>query len=251
MTLHRIFIDPHEIHNQHIETTDRGLLHRLQVTRISVGEEVEFFNDREAYLAELKERNSRSALFCILKKNDVIPERKPKLFLIQSILKGDAMDDVIEKTTELGISGIIPCVTNRVVPRIGNNKAKCERWQKLVVPAVIRSDRYAIPKIHDVVTINSLSESLESISHIYAVHKNFKILLNEHEKEIKLWNVLQNKNYDAIFLIIGPEGGFEESEVKALLAMGFISTQFSERVLTADVAAIGVTALTQYLIGKL
>ena len=251
MTEHRFFIDPIIVTASKVETSDRELLHRLHVTRINTGEEVELFNENEGYLAQLTEVTKRSASFLITKKNSIFEERKPKLFLIQCILKGRAMDDVIEKTTELGISGIISCITNRVVPRISNNKAKCERWQKLVLPAVIRSDRYAIPKIHDIITINSLSESIQSISHKYAVHKNFKVLLNEHEKEIKLWHVLQNKSYDAIFLMIGLEGGSEESEVQTLLSMGFISTQFSERVLTADVAAIGATALTQYLIGKL
>ncbi len=251
MTLHRFFIDPIEIHNQKIELTNRDLFHRLLVTRISQGEEVELFNEREAYGAKLQEINKRKAIFTILKKNEVLREGKPKLFLIQSILKGDAMDDVIEKTTELGISGIIPCITNRVVPRIGNNKAKCERWQKLVLSAVIRSDRYAIPRIHDIVSLEVLDESIISIARAQGINKIFKVLLYENEKEIKLSSALTNKIYEAVFLMVGPEGGFEDSEVKALESIGFVSTQFSERVLTADVAAIGATALTQYLIGKL
>jgi 16S rRNA (uracil1498-N3)-methyltransferase len=250
MTEHRFFIDPISITENHLETTDRELLHRLRVTRITVGEKVEIFNQQEAYLAELIEVTKRHAYFSILQKNTIPLETKPKIFLIQSILKSQAMDDVIEKTTELGISGIIPCSTLRVVPRIGNNRAKRDRWQKLVLPAVIRSDRYSIPTIYDITPLNALDESLHSIALIQG-SRIFKIVFNENEKEMKLADVMQNKNYDVISIMIGPEGGFESSEVKALEALGFISTQFSERVLTADVAAIGAVTLVQYLIGRL
>ncbi|MGN1328748.1 MAG: 16S rRNA (uracil(1498)-N(3))-methyltransferase [Eubacterium sp.] len=160
-----------------------------------------------------------------------------KVALYQGVPKGDKMEDVIQKCTELGITSICPVLTHRSVSRPDEKSArkKQERYQKIALEAAQQSGRGIIPKIQKMTTLKSAIENDES---------DLKILFYEGGGE-NLKDIIP-KNAGSVSIYIGPEGGFEKEEVEHLKEKGAVIASLGPRILrtqTAPVAALTAVML--------
>ena len=159
-----------------------------------------------------------------------------KLTLLQGIPKSDKLEMIIQKAIELGVSEIIPVKTNRVVVRIDEKKtqAKVNRWNAIAESAAKQSKRSIIPKVLKPQTIDNALEIVKD----YGV----KLLPYENADGIKktkdILNSLDSKNNIAVF--IGPEGGFEEAEVKKSTDSGFEVITLGKRILRTETAGLAL-----------
>lgn len=184
------------------------------------------------------------------------------LVLLQGLLKGEKMDLVIQKTTELGIREIYPVITKRSQVR---ETGKVIRWRKIAEDASRQSGRTVIPTIHEPI------EYLDALRLINEEYERFLLNLNSSVMDYKLkgfifWEgegislkeavpkispPLHHFTPSPTYLLIGPEGGFTSEEVRLAEERGLVAVSLGQRILRAETAAIVSTALMQFLIGDL
>jgi 16S rRNA (uracil1498-N3)-methyltransferase len=164
-----------------------------------------------------------------------------KVTLAQALPKGQKMDFVVEKSVELGVNRIIPVLTERT---IGKN-AKLDRWRKLAKEAAEQSGRAVIPEIAE----------LTDLASIIKLKPQFDLALLpwELEKNNSLKSVLQpphtsslSPHPSSIIVLIGPEGGFSQAEVKQAQAAGWQTVSLGKRILRTETAGLAVLANIMY-----
>jgi 16S rRNA (uracil1498-N3)-methyltransferase len=160
--------------------------------------------------------------------------------LAQSLLKGEKMDYLIQKATELGVKEIIPFLSSRSVPFLEKSRRpkRHHRWEKIAVEASKQCGRGVVPKI----------ESLQDYSDMLQMASTEDLCLIPWEREgIKLKEVLErSKEKRKIFFIIGPEGGFNQSEVDEAKKAGFTPVTLGKRILRAETASLCLLSILQY-----
>jgi 16S rRNA (uracil1498-N3)-methyltransferase len=160
--------------------------------------------------------------------------------LAQSLLKGEKMDYLIQKATELGVKEIIPFFSSRSVPSLEKSRGlkRHHRWEKIAVEASKQSGRGVVPKIE---SLQDYSDMLQTAS-----TEDLRIILWEREG-IKLKEVLErSKEKRKIFFVIGPEGGFNQLEVDEAKKAGFTPVTLGRRILRAETASLCFLSILQY-----
>lgn len=157
-----------------------------------------------------------------------------KVSLYQGVPKGDKLEDIIQKCTELGIYEITPVLTKRSISRPNEKQAekKRARYQKIALEAAQQSGRGIVPEINK---MESFKTAVQSCS------ADVKIIFYEGGGKSIKEIVQENKNASSFAVFIGPEGGFEKEEVDEVLSSGGINATLGTRILrtqTAPVAAL-------------
>lgn len=164
-----------------------------------------------------------------------------QIVLLQGLLKGTKMDFVIQKATELGVSKIIPVVTERSQIR---QTRKLARWKKIAEDASRQSGRNVVPKILHVIDFAKLFTGKGKTT-------KRGILFWEEGGESVSSLMKRFEKHGAISLFVGPEGGFTEGEVKTASGEGFLKATFGKRILRAETAALAAVSIFQYELGDL
>lgn len=199
-----------------------------KVFRYEAGAEVVLFDGKIEVLAKIVELSKKyeKAKLVLGEVKSPIVNSKSKIYLALSILKGEHTDMVVEKATELGVSGIILVLTDRVVKKGVN----LDRLQKIAIEASEQCGRIDVPVI-------STCESLETLIDSSEYYK--KVVLDMGGEK------LQNIEGEKVMLFIGPEGGWSDEERGMFKNKGVKVASIGENVLRAETAAIvGVATLT-------
>jgi len=165
--------------------------------------------------------------------------------LCQGLPKGEKMDFILQKATELGVSRLVPFNAERSVARLDSDRRekRVGRWEKIVQEAARQSARSRVPSIG---FYGDLQEMLQ------AEDGCLKLLLWEGEKEQGLRETLEKIEKPAsVAVIIGPEGGLTAAEAVKAEKAGFIPVTLGSRILRTETAGLAVVAILQYLWGDL
>jgi 16S rRNA (uracil1498-N3)-methyltransferase len=171
-------------------------------------------------------------------------ESSLEIILLQALPEKERMELIIQKTTELGVSAILPFQSERSIS-LGEREAKqkkAHRWQHIAVKAVQQSRRAKVPYVGD---CRPLEEVLGDLG-----EDGLKILLWEKEGE-NLKSILRQHSRQKICVMVGPEGGFTEEEVKLARNTGFIPVKLGQRILRTETAAIVLVGILQFELGDL
>lgn len=160
--------------------------------------------------------------------------------LLQGLLKGDKMDLVIRKSTELGVTEVVPVITERSQVR---ETRKIERWQKIAREASRQSGRSNVPVVRDPVDITSLLGGRPLSGR--------GIMFWEQGGERLSTVIGRLGRSEKIELLTGPEGGFSEDEAGLAREKGFLVATLGRRILRAETAAIVALGIVQYELGDL
>lgn len=163
--------------------------------------------------------------------------------LIQGVPKAAKMDYIIQKTTELGICEIYPCEMSRCVAKIDNGK-KIERWQKISREAAKQSGRGIVPKIHNPINISEAIEVLKAADVAFVPYEC------EEDKFLKPL-LTSAKSPSSVAFMIGPEGGFDKTEIQRISENGIPVVSLGKRILRTETAGEAVLAMTMYEIGDI
>lgn len=215
------------------------------VLRLNVQDRIILFNKKgEEFLAEISHLDKLSVKCRILKLLSNIEEPKVQITLAQSFLKSDKIDLVISKATEIGVRKIILFKSERSVVKISSDRKenKLKRYYKIAKSSSQQSRRGIVPEI-------CLSEFLELIKSA----RNYSLSLIFHENsKTSLKKILsKNKNVNNILIIIGPEGGFTEGEVREAEKYNIHSISLGRRILKSETSAIVATSLILYEYGEI
>jgi 16S rRNA (uracil1498-N3)-methyltransferase len=171
-------------------------------------------------------------------------ESSAEIILLQALPERERMELIIQKATELGVSAILPFKSKRSISleeRDAKQK-KSLRWQEIAVKAVQQSRRAKVPRVEP---YRSFQEALEGCR-----EEALKILLWEKEGE-PLRKILRGYLPKKVYVMVGPEGGFTEEEVKSAKDRGFIPIKLGQRILRTETAAITLVGILQYELGDL
>ncbi len=198
-------------------------------------------NDFRGRIFRLSESEARILIF------DAFPyptESSLEIILLQALPEKERMEMIIQKATELGVSAILPFESERSISfkerEAKQNKA--HRWQEIAVKAVQQSRRAKVPYVGGCRTyLEVLGDCGED---------GLKILLWEKEGK-SLKRVVRQHPGQKIYVMVGPEGGFTETEVKRAEEKGFIPVKLGQRILRTETAAISMVGILQYELGDL
>ena len=228
---------------EEIEIEGADAHHLKTVNRAKLNDEITVVDDvNTAARMQIAGFTDNGVLLKLVEKIPLIGESKTKLTLALALLKGDKTDTAAQKATELGVSRIIPLITERVVVKLDEEKRKIKRnrLEKIATEAAKQSG--GLPP--EVFPIISLDEFLKTPP------KNL-IFFYENEENVSLKDTLSNVKGDDITLLIGAEGGFSASEAENIIKNGGAATTLGRRILRAETAAITAVALTMYERGEL
>jgi 16S rRNA (uracil1498-N3)-methyltransferase len=229
---HRIFVDA--IEPATVVSGDE-FHHSVRVVRVRVGEEVELF-DRSGNAARgVVESRDRDR--AVIAAGEAIPSRESPLaiHLAMAIIQLEKFELVLQKATELGVRSIIPMVTERVELRPERYANKRERWEKIVFEAVKQSGRAVVPRLEEAQNVADVLQRAGT-----------KILFEAEEP-----SGAQGGEEREVTILIGPEGGWTEDELRDARAAGCLFQRLGPRRLRAETAAIAGVAVIASRLGDL
>jgi 16S rRNA (uracil1498-N3)-methyltransferase len=163
--------------------------------------------------------------------------------IVQGLPKGDKLELVLQKGTELGATAFVPFAAERSVVKLGDKAdARQKRWQKVVEEAARQCGRADVPKVE---AARPLLEALETLPQGTRL-----FVLDEEERAVRLSHAAA-QGEGPVALVIGPEGGLTRGEVASLEARGAKTVTLGRRVLRTETAALAALAVLRHLEGEL
>ena len=236
--MHRFFIP--KPFKQEMQITGRDAHHIIDVLRMVPGDRLQVVaDDGISFVGEITAINTNTVIVVAREVLRDTHEPNVQISLLQGLAKGEKMELIIQKAVEIGIADVFPVAMDHSVVVLDRSKAekKVERWQKIAEAAAKQSKRDVIPAVHEVMTLTKVLQT-----------KKWDLLLIAYESEnkISLKETLQaHKDAKSIGVIIGPEGGLSNEEVKAAQEAGGIAVSLGHRILRTETA--GLVAATAIL----
>jgi 16S rRNA (uracil1498-N3)-methyltransferase len=242
----RFFVTRKSITHQRVTVEGPELDHLRRVLRLRPGDPIVVFDDAGwEHEAVIRSLSAQAAEIEIVRSFQAERESSLKLTLAVGLTKGEKMDFVVEKATELGVQAIVPFVSSYTVPKLDQRKIEKRgaRWQKIALAAAKQSGRTRIPEIFPFSGFEDLVEQTTG---------SLNLLFWEKEAQQTLKQVhATDPDARSILLVIGPEGGLSDQEAGLAQRHGFKPIRLGRRILRAETAAVVAASLVQYLWGDL
>jgi 16S rRNA (uracil1498-N3)-methyltransferase len=243
----RFFIPSERIRNKRGTMVGAELEHLRKVLRLRPGDLLRVFDDAGwEHEAVIRGFNADQGEIEILQSHRAERESSLNVSLAVGLTKGEKIDLVVEKATELGVYTIVPFVSAYTVPKLDERKIdkRTQRWEKIALSAAKQCGRVRIPKIFPLCEFRELiTQPRTAVLKLLFLEREGRQTLNQlHQIERDVREVL---------LVVGPEGGFSLEEVEQAQEHGFRSIALGRRILRAETAAVTATALVQFLWGDL
>lgn len=243
-TMRRFLVE--EIKDGRAVLKGQEALHLSRVLRYEPGERVLVFDGRGSLYRSRILAIGPEVLVQIEAEIEAEAENRLEITLAQGLLKGDKMDFVVQKATELGAASFVPLTLERSVVKLTDKKAeqRQERWQRIAQEAVKQCGRVTVPDIRPVQSLNDLLLSAE----------DYDLLLFpwEEEQETSVKAILnEHLNCHKVLCILGPEGGMTKEEMLAVKKAGGRVVTLGKRILRAETASVAVLSIVQYALGDL
>jgi len=246
-SLARIFVPRENIWEGKVILSPAEARYLVRVLRLKQGEQITIFdNSGRECLIVLEKTSSRGVEGRILSEKKIDRDPSKKITLLAALLKGEKFNWIVQKSTELGVSQIVPLETQYTVVHLNSARVreKISRWQKIAQEAARQSGRTSIPEIHFPRTL------LESFAVVKEV--DLAIIPWESEESLYLRDLLTRECiWEKVALFIGPEGGFTPEEIRKAREAGLIPVSLGSRILRAETAALAAMATILYVGGDL
>ncbi len=208
-----------------------------RVLRLPVGTPVVLFDGRGGeYEATIASAGRREVVLAVGAHRPVERESALAITVAQGISRGERMDHVVQKTTELGAAAIVPLICERGVVRLDEKRAaaRLEHWQRVAAGACRQCGRNRLPRIAPITAVEDW---------LAAPPDGLRLVLTPDAGR-RMKDVEPAGVAGPVILLVGPEGGLTEQEEEAASAAGFLPVRLGPRVLRTETAAVaGVTAL--------
>ncbi len=242
--MYHFFVEPSQIQGTEVIITGSDVNHIKNVLRMKPGEELSVSNglDQKEYRCGIEECRDDSIL-CRLRfvKEDGL-ELPSRIYLFQGLPKADKMELIIQKAVELGVYEVIPVAARRSVVKLeGKREAgKLARWQGIAEAAAKQSRRRILPKVHPVMSMR------EAVA--YASTMEVRLIPYELAQGMgKTKEILEAlQPGQSVAVMIGPEGGFEESEIREAVDAGMQPVTMGRRILRTETAGLAMLSWIMY-----
>lgn len=234
--MNRFYVLPSQISGETIIISGSDVKHIKSVLRKDIGDEIVCFDGSgKEYLTKIASLDKDTIKLSVYSSNHPTIDHRVKITLAQGLPKSSKMDDIIKKSTELGVHEIIPVLTERSVAK----GEKLERWKKIAKEASQQSGRQTIPEISKIISF----EDFLSTKHEHEL----KLIPWEGEHRQSLKSILKkHPDTKSVCILIGPEGGFSHEEIKKASTAGFVPVSLGRTILRTETAGPAVIAMLNY-----
>jgi 16S rRNA (uracil1498-N3)-methyltransferase len=239
----RFFIDGLHAQGEEIELRDGDVHKILRVLRLGEGDVIELIDSGGSVFPASLTLRAESVGALLGPPAASVAESTLRITLAQGIPKGQKMDYVVEKATELGVARIIPFVSERVIGE-ERGASKLERWRRLARTAAQQSGRALVPAVDDPLRWEGLLAAFRAFDVV--------LLAWEPAERVPLRGVLANLLPGAreALVIVGPEGGISHAEAQSALAAGAHTVSLGARILRTETAGLVACAALLYESGN-
>ncbi|MGG0716434.1 16S rRNA (uracil(1498)-N(3))-methyltransferase [Robertmurraya massiliosenegalensis] len=241
--MQRYFVRNFKDDRFYISEDDRH--HIVKVMRLQVDDEIYCANAGKSARCRIEEITDQQVVAKVVKWEEATVEMPVQVAIASGLPKGDKLEWIIQKGTELGAATFIPFTASRSIVKWDEKKAskKVERWNKIAKEAAEQSHRHELPEVHHPVTIKKLVE----------LSKGYDYKLVAFEEDAKqgeasvLYSILKElKMGESILFVFGPEGGLTDEEVILLKEEGFLSCGLGPRILRTETAPLYALTAVSY-----
>jgi 16S rRNA (uracil1498-N3)-methyltransferase len=238
----RFYAPPEQFEDNAITLAIEETRHLRDVLRMKVGDEAQVFDGAgREFLVEVANIAKRQTLLHIVREIEApAPESDLDLTIAASVYKNDKFDLVIQKAVELGVARVAPIVTFRSETNLKASMKRTERWRKIALEATKQCERAKIMTVDEPVGFNDF---------IANIGEDSGSLLMFSEKDGK--GLPEQIARTKITALVGPKGGWEDSEIQLAEERGFMPIKLGRRIMRAETAAITFAALLQNRFGDL
>ena len=228
-----------KINDKFITLSGEDTYHITKVMRMGINDKVEVVYDQKLLISRIIELEPLVKVEIL---EEVVEDKTLSydITIVQSLVKEQKMDYILQKLTELGVSKIIPYAASRSIIKLDKKEdKKILRWQTIVKEASEQSKRNSIPVVENVINLSNLVKLSDY---------DIKILCTVNETSQNLKKVLSNILHGAkILFVIGPEGGFTLEEEKVMMENGFLSISLGNSVLRTETASTFIMSVVRYI----
>lgn len=242
--MRRFFTEPQNI-SENIATIYEDATHITKVLRMKSGDQILIFDGTGyEYTCELLSLNKDKCEAKILSSKFSEQEPKTRVTIYQGIPKSGKMEGIIQKSVELGVHSIVPVAMDRCVSKLEAGKKqddKINRWNKVAVEAAKQCGRGIIPTVEEPV---NFADAIDRMSKSPLSVMPYEILAGSETSNLK--TVLSENSATEISVIIGPEGGFSESEAALAEKSGIKLVGLGPRILRTETVSSAILSIIMY-----
>lgn len=239
--MHRFYVNPNQIQGEVVTITGSDVNHIKNVLRMKQGEAIVICNGQGKDCYCIISKVSEGEIIAnVNSEKDTGTELKTRITLFQGIPKKDKMELIIQKAVELGVHEIVPVMTKRVVVKLEDKKKeekKLERWQAIAEEAAKQSRRGMIPMVKPVLSYKEAIANAKQMGLGLIPYENATGMQNTRD-------IMNNVGqYNTIGVFIGPEGGFEETEVEHAIQNQICPITLGKRILRTETAGLAILSM--------
>ncbi len=213
--------------------------HAVKVLRLNIGEKIKISDGESNWVSGPIVQISKKSLEISITERGVESASKPELILVQSITKSDRNKEMLELITVAGVDQIIPWQAERSISKWQDDSER--KWLITIKESCKQSRRVKVPRLRQVMSTTSLAKEFNS--------KNLGLVFHE-SSQVKFADAQINSNLDALYLIIGPEGGITDNELSILQSSGSMILRLGHTVLRSAHAGFAALAAVQTKLGR-
>lgn len=243
--MHRFYHPSPLILQQKIVMSPTAAHHASQVMRLKPEEQIILFHDDSFdYFGIIKNIDKKIVEVYIDSKKENYTHPSINIRLFQTLTSNDKMDWIVQKSVELGVTSIHPIYSERSLIKLKGDRAekKLPHWQQIIISACEQSGRSKLP---DITMPKKISDYFYERNEMNQSH--LRLILSP-DTQNSLDNI-GNLSPDTIDIMIGPEGGFTNHEIKASKLGGFLPVSLGPRILRTETAPLAILSLLQYKFG--
>ncbi len=243
MSGRRFMISSRSIRNGYASFDGDLFNHIVRVLRLSPGDTVTLVDEKGAEHSGVIDQVAKEWVAVKIAQSNFGPSQEdggPRITICQALPKGEKIDLILQKGTELGAHDFWLFGGRRSVARVREDQleSKLLRWNRIAAEAARQCGRRTVPAVQ---WFPTAVEAADSVTH------DLRLILWESERETRLKEVLSSSpNPASIIVAIGPEGGFDPLEARHFTKHGFHSVTLGSRILRTETAAIAIMAILQY-----
>ena len=244
--MQRYFAEQAPTNDDYFELAGDAARHISKVMRMTAGDQIIVVHNNQAFICEIETVDLHVTA---RKTGETIasPEMPVRVSIACGLPKGDKLELIAQKGTELGMHALIPFAAERSIVKWDDKKAKKnqERLQKIALEAAEQSHRTHIPVIENPISFKQLLAVIPNYDAVFIADEEDAKLEVRARFADKLKNVSENK-YESILCIFGPEGGISRKESEALIAAGAQTMSLGPRILRAETAPLYALSAISY-----
>lgn len=249
--MHRFFVELEQIRGASINILGNDAHHIVNVLRFSPGDPVVVCDgEGYEYEGEIGECSKEKVTVKVRVVKKSLAEPPISVILAQGLpKKAESLELVIQKATELGVSRLVPLITERTVARPKDNKldGRWLRWNRIALEAAKQSQRAKVPVVDKPLSLNEFLDTVPRDALCLIPWEGEKTV---GIKDVLNWEV-KNKLSNTVAVLIGPEGGFSKEEVEEARKAGAVPVSMGPRILRTETAGITAMGIILYELGDL